>query len=135
MRKAREKAGDDRLSLAERYTSRKDYLERVTRSAQDLVRERFLLPGDFTRGRPASRADVVGRRGRRAVTTICAVSPRNTRGREVREDDHDGHEHQTCHAHHARVRHGPSAFRLQAGDRSKPRNDDGEDEPGQPGHV
>jgi hypothetical protein len=45
-RKAREKAGDNRLSLAERYKGRKDYLERVTRAAQDLVRERFLLPGD-----------------------------------------------------------------------------------------
>jgi hypothetical protein len=42
----RERTGDLRLSLAERYPSKQDYLDRVTKSARELVSERFLLPGD-----------------------------------------------------------------------------------------
>jgi hypothetical protein len=42
----RERTGDLRLSLAERYPSKQDYLDRVRKSARDLVSERFLLPGD-----------------------------------------------------------------------------------------
>jgi hypothetical protein len=42
----RERAGDTRRSIDERYTGRDDYLQRVKRSADDLVRERFVLPAD-----------------------------------------------------------------------------------------
>jgi hypothetical protein len=42
----REHSGDSRRSIAERYSSRQDYLERVRRAAADLVRERFVLPAD-----------------------------------------------------------------------------------------
>ena len=42
----RKKAGDARLSIAERYPDRAAYLERVSRTAQELVRQRFLLVGD-----------------------------------------------------------------------------------------
>lgn len=45
-RRARDRSGDPRLSIAERYDGRKDYLNRVSQAAQDLVRERFLLPED-----------------------------------------------------------------------------------------
>jgi len=43
----REKAGDARPSIAERYKSRAAYLERVAEAAQALVRERFLLADDL----------------------------------------------------------------------------------------
>ena len=42
----REQSGDSRLSMEERYTSREDYLQRVRRATNDLVRERFVLPAD-----------------------------------------------------------------------------------------
>jgi hypothetical protein len=45
-RAARDEAGDARLSIAERYANRGDYLQRVRRAAADLVRDRFLLPDD-----------------------------------------------------------------------------------------
>jgi hypothetical protein len=38
--------GDSRLSIAERYRDRQDYLDRVKRAADDLVRQRFLLSAD-----------------------------------------------------------------------------------------
>lgn len=44
----RERAGDARLSIAERYRDRQDYLDRVDRAARELVRERLMLPGDVT---------------------------------------------------------------------------------------
>jgi hypothetical protein len=44
--KDRTRAGDARLSIAERYTGRKDYLARVSSAIQDLVTERFILPAD-----------------------------------------------------------------------------------------
>jgi hypothetical protein len=37
---------DTRSSIEERYTSRQTYLDRVTRAAQDLVRQRFTLADD-----------------------------------------------------------------------------------------
>jgi hypothetical protein len=42
----REKTGDRRLSIAERYTGREDYLKRYRDAADELVRERWLLPED-----------------------------------------------------------------------------------------
>jgi hypothetical protein len=45
-RAAREQSGDPRRSIEERYRGRQEYLDRVKRSAADLVRERFLLPAD-----------------------------------------------------------------------------------------
>jgi hypothetical protein len=45
-RTERERSGDARRSIEERYRGRADYLDRVRRAAADLVRERFLLPAD-----------------------------------------------------------------------------------------
>jgi hypothetical protein len=42
----RERAGDTRLSIEERYRSRDDYVNRVRIAAQDLVARGFLLPED-----------------------------------------------------------------------------------------
>jgi hypothetical protein len=42
----REKAGDPRLSIEERYPSRAEYLKRVEDAANKLARERYLLPED-----------------------------------------------------------------------------------------
>lgn len=44
----RERAGDPRPSIAERYRGRQDYLDHVDRAARELVRERLMLPGDVT---------------------------------------------------------------------------------------
>ena len=44
--KQREKSGDARVSIAERYKGRRDYLDRVRRAAGDLVHQRFLLSED-----------------------------------------------------------------------------------------
>ena len=43
----REKTGDARLSIAERYTGRQDYLDRVKQAAEDLVRQRFIRAEDM----------------------------------------------------------------------------------------
>ena len=45
-REEREKAGDSRQSIAERYASRDDYLRQVRKAAEDLVRQRFMLAAD-----------------------------------------------------------------------------------------
>ena len=45
-REQREKSGDARLSIAERYTGRQDYLGRVKQAAEDLVRQRFMRAED-----------------------------------------------------------------------------------------
>jgi hypothetical protein len=37
---------DPRLSIAERYTSREDYLKRVSQAADEMIRRRFVLPQD-----------------------------------------------------------------------------------------
>jgi hypothetical protein len=42
----REKSGDARLSIAERYAGRQDYLDRVRQAAEDLVRRRFMRGED-----------------------------------------------------------------------------------------
>jgi len=42
----REKAGDPRLSVEERYSGRADYVHRVEESAKKLVQERYLLQED-----------------------------------------------------------------------------------------
>jgi hypothetical protein len=39
-------AGDPRLSLEERYQDHEGYVQEVTRAAQELVQQRFLLPAD-----------------------------------------------------------------------------------------
>ena len=45
----REKAGDPRLSLEERYPTREDYLSRLAEAAKKLQAEGFLLDEDVTR--------------------------------------------------------------------------------------
>jgi hypothetical protein len=42
----REKSGDARLSIGERYADRSDYLNRVRQAAKDLVRQRFMRDED-----------------------------------------------------------------------------------------
>ena len=42
----REKTGDPRKSIAERYTSRQDYLTRYKNAVDDLVQQRWILPED-----------------------------------------------------------------------------------------
>jgi hypothetical protein len=44
---SREKTGDSRLSIAERYTSRDDYTRKVRQAAEALVRQRFMLAADI----------------------------------------------------------------------------------------
>jgi hypothetical protein len=46
-RAEREKSGDPRPSVSERYTSREQYLEKFGEAAKKLVRERFLLEEDL----------------------------------------------------------------------------------------
>jgi hypothetical protein len=46
-RTEREKAGDPRLSIAERYTSREDFLARVEKVARELAGKRLLLVDDI----------------------------------------------------------------------------------------
>ena len=41
------KSGDSRLSIAERYKSRDEYIARVTAVAKQMVKDRFLLPEDL----------------------------------------------------------------------------------------
>ena len=53
----RESAGDPRASIEERYASREDYLEQVTRAATDLVAEGYLLEEDV-----AEVVDLAGRK-------------------------------------------------------------------------
>jgi hypothetical protein len=48
-RAEREQVGDSRRSIEERYTSRRDYLDRVRRAATQLARDRFLLRDDVER--------------------------------------------------------------------------------------
>jgi hypothetical protein len=45
----REKSGDPRLSIEERYKDQSDYVQQVSRAARALVNERFLLPEDAER--------------------------------------------------------------------------------------
>jgi hypothetical protein len=45
----REKTGDPRLSIEERYKDQVDYVQRVSHAARSLVDERFLLPEDAER--------------------------------------------------------------------------------------
>lgn len=45
----REKSGDPRLSIEERYKDHEDYVQRVSREARTLVEERLLLPEDAER--------------------------------------------------------------------------------------
>ena len=45
----REKTGDPRLSIEERYKDQSDYVQQVSRAARALVEERFLLPEDAER--------------------------------------------------------------------------------------
>ena len=53
----REAASDPRASIEERYASREDYLEQVTRAALELVAERYLLEEDV-----AEVVDLAGRK-------------------------------------------------------------------------
>ena len=43
----REKSGDPRLSIAERYQSQQEYLGKIESAARDLAKERFLLEADI----------------------------------------------------------------------------------------
>jgi hypothetical protein len=43
----REKEGDPRLSIGERYTGREAYLDRVRQAAEDLVSRRFMIAADI----------------------------------------------------------------------------------------
>lgn len=43
----RQKSGDPRLSIEERYASRERYMEKFTEAAQDLIQQRFLLQEDL----------------------------------------------------------------------------------------
>jgi hypothetical protein len=43
----RERTADARKSIAERYASRRNYIDRVNQAAQELVRQRFMLAGDI----------------------------------------------------------------------------------------
>jgi len=45
----REKTGDPRLSIEERYTDREDYVRKVAAAAEELVRERFMIEEDVPR--------------------------------------------------------------------------------------
>jgi hypothetical protein len=45
-RAEREKTGDPRLSIEERYAGRADYLAKVEQVARRLAQERYILPGD-----------------------------------------------------------------------------------------
>ena len=60
-REARQAAGDPRRSIAERYTSKADYLGQVRRAAQDLVQARYLLAEDVDEviGQAAQHYDLV----------------------------------------------------------------------------
>ena len=53
----RESAGDPRVSIEERYSSREDYLEQVSHAAMDLVAEGYLLEEDV-----AEIVDLAGRK-------------------------------------------------------------------------
>ena len=43
----REKSGDPRLSIAERYGSREEYMDKFGQAAMNLIKERFLLREDL----------------------------------------------------------------------------------------
>jgi hypothetical protein len=60
-REARQATGDPRRAIAERYTSKADYLEQVRRAAQDLVQARYLLAEDVDEiiGQAAQHYDLV----------------------------------------------------------------------------
>jgi Alpha/beta hydrolase domain len=60
-RDARQATGDPRRAIAERYTSKADYLEQVRRAAQDLVQARYLLAEDVDEiiGQAAQHYDLV----------------------------------------------------------------------------
>jgi len=45
----RQKAGDPRKSIAERYSNREDYLARYAKALDDLVKQRWILPEDRDR--------------------------------------------------------------------------------------
>jgi hypothetical protein len=44
----RQRSGDSRRSIAERYSTREDYMTRYTSAVDDLVKQRWILPEDRT---------------------------------------------------------------------------------------
>jgi hypothetical protein len=60
-RAARQASADPRRAVAERYTSKADYLEQIRRAAQDLVQARYLLAEDVDEiiGQAAQHYDLV----------------------------------------------------------------------------
>jgi hypothetical protein len=66
-RDERERSGDPRLSIAERYPSQADYLTRLRRAASDLVRQRLMLQADV---------DAVVAQGGALWTALSGESPR-----------------------------------------------------------
>ena len=110
----REKTGDPRLSMEERYPSRADYLSKVEAAARELAGQRFLLESDIANvvalaGRhwdqytaaPAG-GKIAGRSQRSGVTTVCS---RTSRQRVDGRDAHDGAKLETCPRLGANVSH------------------------------
>jgi hypothetical protein len=62
-REARQASGDPRRSIAERYTSKDDYLERVRQAAQTLVQERYLLAEEVE--------DIIGQAAQHYDLLLC----------------------------------------------------------------
>jgi hypothetical protein len=67
-REAREATADPRRSIAERYASKEDYLERVGQAAHALIQERYLLAEDLEDivAQAAQHYDLLCHRGDRA---------------------------------------------------------------------
>ncbi|MBM3817885.1 MAG: hypothetical protein FJW14_02535 [Acidimicrobiia bacterium] len=63
----RQASGDARLSIAERYKGRQDYLDKVRAAARTLVAQRFLLAGDVP---------VVMRRAQETWDIVAVTGPR-----------------------------------------------------------
>ena len=69
-RAARESNGDARPSIAERYSSRADYLQRIEAAARRLADERYVLSSDI--------AAIVERAGRHWDLATAGASPVQT---------------------------------------------------------
>ncbi len=69
-RAEREKTGDPRPSIAERYSSRADYLQRIEAAARRLADDRYVLPADISA--------IVERAGRHWDLAMTAASPTQT---------------------------------------------------------
>jgi hypothetical protein len=70
-REEREKRGDPRLSIAERYPTKTDYLAQIRRAANALVEEGYLLAEDldFVVDQAAERYELLRGRVREPLST------------------------------------------------------------------